>query len=110
MQNKKELGRKAASHITIFRAETNDDIACVDPNLVFHVGGVRETGVDNGDGEEVQKEVRIVYEGMRMRSTRAYEQGILTRESRTCLLVPDEELAIAEVELRYLSSGSTTLR
>jgi hypothetical protein len=50
MQHKADLGRKTITHVTVFRAETDDDVGFVDPHLVFHVGDVRE---DDEDMDEV---------------------------------------------------------
>lgn len=49
MQHKKELGPKTTTHVTVFRAETDDEVSFVDPHLVFHVGDVREVGEENTD-------------------------------------------------------------
>ena len=46
MQHKKELGHKTITKVTVFRAETDDDSAFVDPHLVFHVGDMK-----GGEGE-----------------------------------------------------------
>ena len=40
MQHKAQLGRKTITKVTVFRAETDDEMAFVDPNLVFHVEDV----------------------------------------------------------------------
>lgn len=37
MQHKRELGPKTITKVTVFRAETDDDLAFVDPSLVFWV-------------------------------------------------------------------------
>lgn len=42
MQHKAELGHKTISKVTVFRAETDDDLAFMDPHLVFHVEDVGE--------------------------------------------------------------------
>ncbi|KAF1923546.1 uncharacterized protein M421DRAFT_425767 [Didymella exigua CBS 183.55] len=47
MQHKAELGNKIIGKVTVFRAEIDDDLAFMDPNLVFHVEDVKEK-----DGEE----------------------------------------------------------
>lgn len=47
MQHKRELGMKTIQRITVFKAETEDDIALVDPYLVFHVADVKV-----GEGKE----------------------------------------------------------
>ncbi|KAF2621471.1 hypothetical protein BU25DRAFT_379643, partial [Macroventuria anomochaeta] len=38
MQHKRELGLKTITKVTVFRAETDDDLAFVDSHLLFHVG------------------------------------------------------------------------
>lgn len=53
MQHKAELGQKTITKVTVFRAETDDDLAFVDPNLVFHVEDVKEK---EGDEEETNDE------------------------------------------------------
>ncbi|KAJ4316879.1 hypothetical protein N0V94_005221 [Neodidymelliopsis sp. IMI 364377] len=50
MQHKADLGRKTITHVTVFRAETDDDVGFVDPHLVFHVGDVREDDEDTDEG------------------------------------------------------------
>lgn len=53
VQHKAELGRKRVGKVTVFRAETDDDLAFVDPHLVFHVEDGEEEGRDGekfGDG------------------------------------------------------------
>ncbi|KAJ4341283.1 hypothetical protein N0V95_007289 [Ascochyta clinopodiicola] len=54
MQHKKELGHKTVTHVTVFRAETDDDLAFVDPHLVFHVGDVERE--DAGGNRQVKGE------------------------------------------------------
>jgi hypothetical protein len=44
MQHKAELGQKTITKVTVFRAETDDDLAFVDPHLVFHVEDAEEKG------------------------------------------------------------------
>ncbi|KAJ4986345.1 hypothetical protein SVAN01_08162 [Stagonosporopsis vannaccii] len=53
MQHKRELGRKTIQRVTVLRAETDDDVAFVDPYLVFHVADVEGNEDENGrdDGE-----------------------------------------------------------
>lgn len=41
MQHKRELGPKTITKVTVFRAETDDDFAFVDPSLVFWCFGLR---------------------------------------------------------------------
>ena len=52
MQHKAELGRKTITKVTVFRTETDDDLAFVDPNLVFHVGDVKKEDGEGDDDEE----------------------------------------------------------
>ena len=60
MQHKAELGRKRITKVTVFRTETDDDLAFVDPNLVFHVGDAEEGDGENRDGaEEVEVNVKV---------------------------------------------------
>ncbi|KAJ4335147.1 hypothetical protein N0V87_006301 [Didymella glomerata] len=44
MQHKAELGQKTITKVTMFRAETDDDLAFVDPHLVFHVEDAEKKG------------------------------------------------------------------
>ncbi|KAH6644834.1 hypothetical protein C7974DRAFT_420258 [Boeremia exigua] len=41
LQRKGVLGRKRVERVTVFRAETEDEVMFVDPCLVFHVGDVK---------------------------------------------------------------------
>lgn len=52
MQHKAELGQKTITKVTVFRAETADDLAFVDPNLVFHVENVVEKRGNNGNPKD----------------------------------------------------------
>jgi hypothetical protein len=64
MQHKAELGHKRIAQVTVFRAETDDDLAFVDPHLVFHVEDVPVVA------EAVEKEGN---EAVKVRSVRAYK-------------------------------------
>lgn len=52
LQHKAQLGYKSISKITVFRPETDDDVAFVDPAMVFHVEDVTEP-VQNGEDDVV---------------------------------------------------------
>lgn len=54
MQHKKELGLKTITHVTVFRAETDDDSAFVDPHLMFRVGDVQEEDVKDAEDEALE--------------------------------------------------------
>lgn len=49
MQHKKELGPKTITHVTVFRGETDDDLAFVDPHLAFHVQDLETEVKDEKD-------------------------------------------------------------
>lgn len=59
MQHKAELGHKTITHVTVFRAETDDDLAFVDPHLVFHVGDVAEDGDEENKTMDTSANMRV---------------------------------------------------
>jgi hypothetical protein len=63
MQHKAELGLKTITRVTVFRAETDDDLAFVDPNLVFHVGDVKEDGGEEEPDNETEHDDEVGGQG-----------------------------------------------
>ncbi|KAJ4369598.1 hypothetical protein N0V83_005360 [Neocucurbitaria cava] len=55
LQHKAQLGYKSISKVTVFPPETDDDVAFVDPALVFHVEDVTDLLHDEAE-EEVKKD------------------------------------------------------
>lgn len=60
MQHKAELGTKTVTKVTVFRAETDDDLAFVDANLLFHVEDVKdEEGDESRQNGEVHGDAKL---------------------------------------------------
>jgi SpoU rRNA methylase family enzyme len=70
MQHKAELGRKAITKVTVFRPEMDDDLAFVDPNVVFRVGDVEK---ENGNSEDDHDHEEMVEYDAQVRSARTYK-------------------------------------
>lgn len=52
MQHKRELGPRTIRKVTVFRADTDDDLAFVDPYLAFHIGDVEQRYEQNEHGRD----------------------------------------------------------
>ncbi|CAO2652640.1 Nn.00g009230.m01.CDS01 [Neocucurbitaria sp. VM-36] len=76
MQHKDQLGYKLITKITVIKPEIDDDLAFVDPVLVFHVEDVPEPPHD----EEVKRDTRKE-KNMNTKFHKFTDGGWLTRES-----------------------------
>ena len=72
MQHRAELGRKTITKVTVFRAEMDDDLAYVDPGLMFHDGNMEE---EHGDDEDDEDNEEMVAKDAKVRSARTFKLG-----------------------------------